>query len=279
MYMRRLITTTAIAMMAFPSLSQVKMPQPSPYQTITQDFGMGKIEVSYYRPSAKGRKVMGDLVPYGKMWRTGANASTLIKFTEPVEIMGNKLDTGTYALYTIPGKNSWEIILNSGLKNWGLDGYKQEEDVARFKVSPVKSKAMTETLTLQFTDMQAESCNLRLSWEHTEVLIPITANFRDKLRAQLEEALKSAEKKPYWQAAQFYNEYDKNYSKALEYAGKAAETNAKAYWIVLYKAKIEKQLGMKAEAIASASKAKTLAKEGENDDYVKMAEELIKELK
>jgi tetratricopeptide (TPR) repeat protein len=276
--MKKLLAIALFGILGGNSFAQIKFPQPSPFQTITQDFGMGKIELSYYRPSAKGRKVMGDLVPYDKMWRTGANGSTLIKFTEPVEIMGNKLDTGTYALYTVPGKKTWEIILNKGNKNWGLDGYKSEEDVARFQITPNKSKQMTETFSFQFSNMKAESCTLLMSWENTEIAIPINASFRDKLRSQLEEALKNAEKKPYWQAAQFYNEYDKNYGKALEYAGKALEINGKAYWIALYKAKIEKEMGMKAEALASARKAKDLAKEGENDDYVKMAEELIKEL-
>ena len=276
--MKKLLAIALFGIWCGNSFAQIKFPQPSPFQTITQDFGLGKIEVTYYRPSTKGRKIFGDLVPYGKMWRTGANASTQIKLTEPVEIMGNKLDTGTYAIYTIPGKNSWEIVLNKGTKNWGLDGYKSEEDVARFQVTPKKSKQMTESLTFQFADMKAESCNLLMSWEYTEIAIPINANFRDKLRTQLEEALKNAEKKPYWQAAQFYNEYDKNYSKALEYAGKAFEINGKAYWIMLYKAKIEKEMGLKSEAVASAKKAKELAKEGENDDYVKMAEDLIKEL-
>ena len=259
--------------------AQVKMPSPSPIQTISQDFGMGKIEVTYSRPSAKGRKIFGDLVPYDKMWRTGANAAATIRFTEPVQFMGSRIDTGLYAIYTEPGRKSWKVIINKGAENWGLDGYKKEDDVARVDVPVRSSKQMTETFTISFTDMKAESCVMLISWENTEVPVQINGEFRDKLRNQMEDALNNAEKKPYWGAAQFYNEYDKNYPKALENAAKACDANPKAYWVWLYRARIEKQMGNLEDARSSANKAHDLAKDSGNDDYVKMAKELLKEMK
>lgn len=275
--MKNLFFSIVCLFMSIGMNAQVKMPAPSPTQTIKQDFAMGNIELTYSRPSAKGRKVFGDLVPYNKLWRTGANGATIIKFSDPVEIKGKRVDTGSYALYTIPGAESWEIILNKGLKNWGVDGYKESEDVIRIMVEPMKMKNNIETFTMQFADIKGESCELHIMWAKTAVVIPITASIREKVKAQIEAAMQT-EKKPYWQAAQFYNEYEKNSTKALEYASKAVEANPKAFWIWLYKARIQKDLGDKAGALVSAQKSLELATAEKNDDYIKMNEELIKKL-
>ena len=276
--MKKLFVTALLASTCMAMNAQVKMPQPSPTQTIKQDFAMGNIELTYSRPGAKDRKIFGDLVPYNKLWRTGANGATLIKFSEPVEIKGKRVDTGTYALYTIPGMDTWEIILNKGVSNWGVDGYDEAADVIRVRVEPTKTNTKVETFTMQFAEIKPESCELHIMWEKTAVAIPITANIREKIKAQLEAALLT-DKKPYWQAAQFYNEYEKNSAKALENATKATEENPKAFWIFLYKAKIQKEMGDKAGALVSAKKSLELATEAKNDDYIKMNQELIKKLK
>ncbi len=257
--------------------AQVKMPAPSSTQSLKQDFGMGAIELTYSRPVGKGRKIFGDLVPYNKLWRTGANGATKIKFTDAVELGGKKLDSGTYVLYTIPGVDSWEVIINKGLANWGIDGYKESEDVIRFKVAPMKTKNSVETFTMQFADIKAESCELQIMWAKTAVAIPVTTNIKDRLRAQIETALQG-DKKPYWQAAQFYNEYDNNQNKALDNITKAIAENEKGYWMWIYKAKIQKEMGDKAGAKTSSLKSLELAKEAKNADYVKMNEELLKKL-
>ena len=273
-----LLPLIALSCFSVLSTAQVKMPAPSPTQTIKQEFGIGFIELTYSRPSAKGRKIYGDLVPYNKLWRTGANAATRIVLTEPLEIGGKRIDTGAYVLYTIPGIDSWDIIFNKGLKNWGTDGYKETEDVARVRVEPMKLKEARETFTMQFANIKPESCELHIMWEKTDVAIPIKADFKDKVRAQIEAAMQT-DKKPYWQAAQFYNEYDKNLPKALENVTKAIEGNEKAYWIWIYKAKIQKELGDKAGALESSKRSMELAKEAKNDDYVKINEDFQKGLK
>jgi hypothetical protein len=279
MFMKKImIALAAYSFYATTASAQVKMPQPSTTQTIKQEFGMGNIELTYSRPNIKGRKVFGDLVPYGKLWRTGANAATKITFTDNVEIGGKKLDTGSYVIYAIPTKDSWEIILNKGLKNWGTDGYKESEDIVRFKVEPMKMKAKMESFTMQFADIKPTSCELHIMWDKTAVSIPIKTEINDRLRAQLEKALQG-DKKPYWQAAQFYNEYDNNKAKALEMCDGAIKANDKAFWVWLYKAKLQNDLGDKAGALASSQKSWELAKEAKNDDYVKMNEELQKKLK
>ena len=269
------IITTGLALM---STAQVKMPAPSPTQTIKQDFGIGTIELTYSRPSIKDRKIYGDLVPFNKLWRTGANAATRLVFSEPVEIAGKKIDSGAYVLYTIPGIDSWEVILNKGLKNWGTDGYKETEDVVRFKIDPRRMKSKLESFTMEFSDVKPEACSLDIKWEKTVVSIPIVANFRDKVRAQIEAAMKT-DKKPYWQAAQFYKEYDNNLVKALENNIKAIEENEKAYWMWIYKAKIQKDMGDVDGAMISSKKSLELAVEAKNDDYVKMNKDLQKTLK
>lgn len=257
--------------------AQVKMPAPSPTQIIKQNFGIGTIELTYSRPAAKGRRIFGDLVPYNKLWRTGANEATKIFFSEPVEIGGKKIDSGTYVLYTIPGMDSWEIILNKGLDNWGTDGYKESEDIIRFKADPVKTKR-TESFTIAFTDVLPTSCSIEIRWEKTLVSIPIVVNFLDKVRAQIEAAMKT-DKKPYWQAAQFYNEYDKNLKLALENVTKAVEGNKEAFWMWIYKAKIQKEMGDNTGAMESSKKSQELAEAAKNDDYVKMNKDLQKTLK
>lgn len=258
--------------------AQVKLPSTSTTQTIKQDFGMGSIELTYSRPGAKERMVFGDLVPYRKLWRTGANEATRLTFKTPVELGGKKIDTGTYVLYTIPDEETWEVILNRGINNWGIDGYKESEDIVRFTVPVIKMSTKTETFTMQFANIKPESCELQLMWEKKAIAIPITTNIKDKLKAQIEAAMLT-DKKPYWQAAQFYFEYDKNLTKALENINKATEENSKAYYMFLYKANIQKAMGKNAAALESSKISLALAKEAKNDDYVRMNEHLQKELK
>lgn len=275
--MRKLLFITALIFITKAD-AQVHMPQPSTTQTIKQDFGMSSIELTYSRPNAKGRRIFGDLVPWNKLWRTGANAATRLIFHDPVEINGKKIDSGTYVLYSIPNQDNWEIILNKGVNNWGTDGYKDSLDVCRVKIEPQIMKSRLETFTMQFADVKAESCSLHIMWEKTVVMIQITTNIKEKLKAEIDAAMLT-DKKPYWQAAQFYREYEINLNKALENCNKAIENNDKAYWIWLYKARIQKEMGDNAGSMISSKKSLQLAKEAKNEDYVKLNEELQKNLK
>ena len=276
--MKKLLFAFSLLCAANMADAQMKMPAPSPTQTIKQDFALGNIELTYSRPSIKGRKIFGDLVPYNAVWRTGANGATIIKFNDAVEINGKRIDTGSYALYTIPADGMWEIILNKGISNWGSNGYKQSDDIVRFKVPTMKIKEGVETFTMQFANIKPESCELHIMWDKTGVSIPITALIKDRMRASLEKAM-MGEKKPYWNAAQFYNEYDKNNAKALENITAAVKAQPKAYWMWIYKAKIEQAMGDKAAAMASSKTSLELAREEKNEDYVKMNEDLMKKLK
>ena len=281
--MKKILLLAGIAFTAFSQAQVVKMPAPSSTQTIVQDFGSGKIELTYSRPNIKERslfKVNSDLAPLDKLWRLGANAATKIKFTDNVTMGGKLLDTGSYVIYAIPGKEYWDIILNKGLTNWGTDGYKESEDVVHIKVKPQKINISVETLTIIFGDILPESCNLTILWGSTAVIVPISTNIRTRLRAQIEKDLSADNVKPavFQSAANFYLEWDKDLVKALANAKKATAANPKAFYLFLLQAKIEKEAGDKMAAKISAQKCIDLAIIAKNDDYVKQATDLINKL-
>lgn len=275
--MKSWLLACLLILLLLPGKAQVKLPAAAPTQFIQQEFGLGTISVRYSRPAARGHKVFGDLVPYEKLWLTGANTTTKLSFSEPVEINGRRIDSGTYVLYTVPGLESWEIIINKGIKNTGLTGYKESEDVLRFKIYSHKTKEKVESFTIQFADVKPESCELQLLWEKKMVAIPIGAIIRDKLRSQLDAAMLTSQK-PYWQAAQFYYEYDKNLNKALDNVNKATQANPQAYWMFLYKAKIQQEMGDAKGALQSSNTSLALSKDANNEDYVRMNERLQKNI-
>lgn len=276
--MKKMLLPALFAGFLFSAEAQVKFPQPSPTQTISQNFGIGKVELTYSRPSVKNRKIFGDLVPYQKMWRTGANAAPKITFSDPVTIAGKKLDSGSYVIYTIPSEDSWEIILNKGVGNWGVDGYKESDDVLRTTVTPIRTSDKIETFTMQFENMKPESCDLSLWWDHTKVKLNINVDIKSKLKSQIEEAMKT-DKKPYWEAAQFYTDYEKDNSKALKYITLATEANPKAYYMFLFKAKLQEEMGDLDGALKSSTTSLELAKSANNNDYIKLNEDFQKKLK
>jgi len=277
---KSLMIAFAVIASYIPVVAQVNMPAPSSTQTIIQDFGLGKIELTYSRPGIKGRQAFGvnsELVPLGKPWRTGANAATKIHFTDKVTFGGKEFDSGSYVIYTIPGKDQWDIVLSKGTAYPGQDGFTKDDDLLHHKAPVVLHKEKIETFTMQFTDMKNESCNLHLKWANTDVIIPITTNIKDRVRTQIEAALQS-DKPPYYQAANFYYDYDKNYAKALEYINKATEESPKAYYMFLQKARIQKDMGDKAGARATAMKTIELAKEAKNADYVNFGNKFLQQL-
>ncbi|MCZ2222632.1 MAG: DUF2911 domain-containing protein [Chitinophagales bacterium] len=281
--MKKLLLFAATACMSFGIKAQIKMPPPSPSQTIIQQFGLGKIELSYSRPSLRDREVFkegSELVPLNHLWRTGANAATTLYFTDEVSINGVKISAGKYGLLTIPGEKEWIIIITKDTTVTSPSAYKEENDIVRFnsKVMMVKQKA--ETFTMQFSNVKAESCDLMLRWGNVAVSLPITTNIKDKIRTQTEQALSgdNVSGSTYYAAANFYYEYDKNYTKALYCVNKAIDASPKLYWQYMLKAKIEKDSGDKVSARKSAEQCKKVASEQKNDDYVRMATKFINEL-
>ena len=263
---------------AIASSAQLKLPAPSPTQTIKQDFGLSSIELTYSRPGMKGRKIFGDLVPYGEMWRTGANAATRIKFGDDVTIGGQPVKAGEYALYTIPNENEWEIILNKGVNNGGLNGYKKEEDVTRFKVKPAKLPVPAETFTMEFTEIKTSSTELQLKWENTAVKVPITTDVDTKVMGQINDMM-NKDNRPYFQSAMYYMETGKDMKQSLTWFDKAIEQNPKGFWIYHQKANALAKMGKKDEAKIVAQKSMDIARQEKNDDYVRLNEKLLATLK
>jgi tetratricopeptide (TPR) repeat protein len=253
------------------------MPAPSPSQNIKQDFGMSSVELIYSRPAMKGRKVFGDLVPWNKVWRTGANNATRLKFNDDVMIGGQALKAGEYALYTIPAENEWEIIINKGSANWGTN-YKMEDDVFRVKVKPVKLNEAVETFTMQFANVKPTSTDLQIMWDRTAVSVPITTDIDKKIMAQINDAM-NKDSRPYFQSAMYYMETGKDLNQAVIWFDKGIELNPKAFWMYHQKANALAKQGKKAEARAVATRSIELAREAKNDDYVALNEKLIATLK
>ncbi|MDF2438946.1 MAG: hypothetical protein K0Q95_3322 [Bacteroidota bacterium] len=259
--------------------AQLKVPAPSPLQTVTQAFGLSEIKIEYSRPSAKGRVIFGDVVPFGKVWRTGANSATKITFGDDVKIEGNAVAAGTYALYTTPNKDNWEIMLYKDLTLGGnVADYKKENELARFSVKPKAMSDKKETFTIDIADMTANSANIELVWENTRVAFNVTTDIDSKIMKNIE-ANVIGDNRPYFQAATYYYENNKDLAKALEWSDKAIATNPKAYWMLLLKAKIQAKQGDKKGAVTTAEQVVKLATEGKNDDYVTMANKLIAENK
>lgn len=260
---------------------QIQMPQASPTASISQKIGLTDVLIEYSRPSTKGRKIFGELVPYGEIWRTGANGATIITFNTPVKIEGNDLAAGAYALYSIPDKSDWTIIFSKNTKLWGAVGYNKEEDALRFKVKPGKTGQRYETMEINFVDMTDTGASVSLKWETSRVKFRIETEVDDIVMKQIKDMV--IDKDPqnpglYYQAANYYFTNNKDMNQAYEWIVKSVDSDPK-YWTMHLKAKIELALGKKKEAIDSATKAMEMAREAKNPDYVGLNERLIKSIK
>ncbi|MET1057690.1 MAG: DUF2911 domain-containing protein [Pedobacter sp.] len=252
----------------------VKMPQASSGQTIVQDFGLGKITITYSRPNTKGRAIFGKMEPYGTVWRTGANSATVISFTDDVTFAGKPVPAGEYALFTVPEKGEWTVILNKNTKQWGAYEYKEAEDFLRVKVKANDSKDKVETFTIGFASVFPTKAELLLAWETTLVKIDLTTEIDTKVMASIDEAMKG-EKKPYFQAAQYYYENGKDLSKALEWMNQAEIADPKGPWTKLWKGRMQLKNGDKKGAAESAAAGIKLATEAKIPEYVRLNTELL----
>ncbi len=252
-------------------------PQSSPTEEIKQNFGLSQIEVSYSRPGIKGRKIFGDLVPYNKVWRTGANNATTITFGDDVIIEGTKVAAGKYGLLTIPGQNEWTIIFTKQTDVTNAAAYKQDQDVLRVTVKPYMLPFSIETFTIGFNDISVNSCRLELMWDSVYIPLPVTTDVDAKVMTQINQVMQQ-DNHPYFQAAVYYIENGKDLNQAVEWLDKAIAQNPDAYFMYYQKARALAKLGKKQEALAASNKSTELAKAAKNDDYVALNEKLQKGL-
>lgn len=272
----------SLLFISFSSSAQIQLPSPSPAATLSTKVGLTDITVKYNRPSVKGRVIFGDLVQYGEIWRTGANESTKITVSDDVSIGGVKVPSGTYALYTIPNKDEWTVILNKNLNLWGTGGYTEADDVARFKVKPVTLASPVETFTINIADNTTNAANIELAWENTAIKFRIETDVDTKVMSQIERVMKNPEATLvglYYNSASYYFEANKDLNQAIIWIDKAISLNPDAFWMVHLKAKIQAKNNDKKGAIATAEQGITSAKKANNEDYVRLNEKLIAELK
>jgi len=275
--LKKLIVCGSIFLALHADAQTLRTPVSSPAQTVKQDFGLGSVELSYSRPSVKGRKVWGDLVPYGKVWRTGANNATTLTFSDEVTIGGTKVPAGKYGIVSIPDRDNWTMIITKQLDVTSPAAYKQENDVVRVNVKPVTLSAPVETYTMQFANVKPNSVDLQIMWDNVSVTLPIATEVESRVMGQIKNIMER-DNRPYFQAAMYYLETGKDAQQALSWLDKAIEQQPNAFWIHHQRANALAKLGRKDDAKAAANKSMTLAKEAKNDDYVKLNEDLLKRL-
>lgn len=258
--------------------AQIKTPAPSPKSEIKQVVGLSDFTVEYSRPSAKGRSIFAaeGLVPYGKMWRTGANASTKVSFSDDVMIDGREVPKGKYALYTIPGADSWTVILHKNLDHWGVGGkaYKETEDHIRMTIKPKRTGHMIETFTMDFNNITSNSCDLMILWENTMVAIPISIDVDTRVMNNIQTVMAGVGRGDYYTAARYFYDNSKDMNQALTWIKKANEMDAK-FWQLRLQAEIEAKMGNYTTAIKTAEKSKAAAFAADNQDYVRINDKNI----
>ncbi len=257
---------------------QLNTPQPSTTQEVKQNFGLSKIELSYSRPGMKGRRIFGDLVPFGKVWRTGANSATTLTFGDEVTIGGTKIPAGKYGLLTIPNAGEWTVIITKQTDVTNPAAYKQDQDVVRVTAKAANLGFPVETFTILFGDVTNNSCNLQIIWDDVAVIVPITTDVDGKVTAQIKD-LMGKDSRPYFAAAMYYADNGKDLNQALAWLETATTQNPDAYYMFYQKARVLAKLGKKKEALAVSAKSVELAKAAKNDDYVALNMKLQNELK
>ncbi|GIK59988.1 MAG: DUF2911 domain-containing protein [Ignavibacteriota bacterium] len=252
---------------------QIKTPRPSPDATVTQMVGITEVSIDYSSPGVKGRKIFGELVPFGEVWRTGANEVTSITFSNPVKVNGNDLPAGTYGIHIIPGESEWEIIFSKDTKVDGSSTYDPAKDALRIKVKP-EDHAFMERMTFLFTDVTDNSANVNLAWDKLIVPFKIETDTQELFLSNAREQLSWS---PTFQAAQYCLTSNSNLEEALKWAEASCLIN-EVYWNTRVKAQLQNKLGMKDEAIITMEKAIDLGNKMEEapfdfDNMKKMLED------
>ncbi len=258
------------------SAQQIRMPAPSPLSEVKETIGLTDVSIVYSRPSVKGRVIFGDLVPYDKLWRTGANMATKITFSEDVKIEGKELAAGTYSFFTIPGESEWTLIFNTVADQPGASQYDETKDALRVTVKSDKMSISVETLMIGINSIRSDHAYLMVAWENTIVGAKVEVNTDEAVMASIKRAMDpSSDAGKYWAAANYYFETDRDLDKALEWVNKSIELGNNRFWVVHMKAKIQQKMGDCSAAVTTAEESKKMAQEAKNDDYVALNDKLI----
>lgn len=268
------------------STAQIQTPLPSPPATVYSQVGLTDVTVDYFRPRVKGRAIFGEgdnfLVPYGKMWRTGANSGSKVTFSDDVTIMGTEIKAGDYLIFTIPGKDEWQVMLYPDLSIGGnTANYDKSKEAGRFTVTPSTPGEKVEALTFLIEDISEDhtEANLALMWENTKVELPFEVNFDEKIMSEITAKTK-VDPRNYLAAANYYYQSDRDLNQALEWINMYLAENPDQFWNVHLKAQILAKMGKEKEAIETAQRSIKMADAADDDfGYIKRNEKLIAEIK
>jgi hypothetical protein len=276
---KKLISTCLLVFLISQSYAQINTPQPSPSASITQKVGLADVKIEYSRPSLKGRKMIGGaLVPFGQMWRTGANAIPKITISHEMTMAGNKIPAGSYGIFTIPNPTKWTIVLSKNAEQFGTYSYKAEEDFIKFDAPVTKLLSKVEHFTIEISDFADEKAHLQISWENTSVKFPIQHDANSIVIKEIDEkmAASKVENDTYFDAANYYFSKNMDLEKALTWANKVVD-NDKQYWTYHLRAKIAAKLGKCDVAMADYAAGLPLAKKDNDLAYIKNFEKVQKD--
>ncbi len=279
-----ILLLAAIVAISSPLRAEIKTAAPSPYSELDQVVGVTNFTVAYSRPSVKDRTIFGDLVPYGEIWRTGANAPTKIKFDSEITFGDKTVPAGEYVLFTIPGEDEWTVILSSDVEVANAAAYDESKDAARFTAKPTKLDAPVETFTIGFQDLRDDSANLNLEWADTRISVPIKLDTKSISAASIESAMSDQDSwtaRDYANAAEFYANQDMDLDQAATWMEKAVAMNSDAFWWQHGYAKILAKQGKTEAAVAAANKSIESAKASQAGDsgYIQLNQDLLAKLK
>ncbi|MBD0776184.1 DUF2911 domain-containing protein [Maribacter sp. ANRC-HE7] len=277
--MKKFLVLVCVALASFSIEAQIKTPQPSPSSTLKQTVGLTDVTVAYSRPAMRGRTIFGDLVPYDKLWRTGANKNTTIDFSTDVTIGGQELKAGSYAIFTKPGETSWEVIFYSDTENWGTPQQWDDSKVAAKTTVEVLTMPMdVESFMIVIDEISNDAATLGILWEKTYVGVKFEVPTDATVMQNIEKVINGPSADDYFAAAVYYSSTDKDINKAKEFMDKAmAMIEEPAFWQLRQQSLIQAKAGDKKGAIATAKKSLAAAEKAGNADYVKMNKDSLKE--
>jgi hypothetical protein len=278
--MKKLLFSALAFVLTFGLNAQIETPQPSPFAEMEQVVGLTDVKIEYCRPSMRGRKIFGDLVPYDKLWRTGANANTKITFGDDVTIDGQTLKAGTYAIFTKPGMESWDVMFYSDASNWGTPrNWDEAMVVAKTTATAYAMEYPVETFTITLDNLTSNSAVMGFMWENLYVPVKFEVPTDAKATASIEKMMSGPGAGDYFSAAVYYLNEGKDMAKAKMWIDKATEMTAKEprFWFLRQKSLIYAKMGDTKGAIESAKKSLELAEKAGNADYVKMNKDSLKE--
>lgn len=250
--------------------AQIKTPAASQGAKLETTVGLTNISLDYSRPSKSGRKIYGDLVPFDAMWRTGANKNSIITFSDDVMIGGTQLKSGSYAIFTKPGKDSWVVYFYSDTENWGTPEKWDDSKVAAKVMATPQTASFTETFTMNIANVTNESCQLEITWDNVTVPVKIEVPTDKRVTSAINQVMAGPSAGDYYNAARYYREAKKDLSQALTWMKKSIEMGNDKFWVLRQKSLIEADMGNYKAAIATANESLSKAKEAGNNDYIKM---------